>query len=50
MIGKVIDLLNSDEFYGVSNRVEIAKGKHSTIVTWTGLYKNLKRRVKWLKK
>jgi len=40
MIRDIVDLLNSDHFYGVSDRVEIAKGKFKIPLTWKeGLYK-----------
>ncbi len=48
MIREIIDLLNTNHFYGVSERIEIAKGKHEMPLTWKeGLYK-IKRL--WLKK
>lgn len=40
MIKDIIDLLNTNHFYGVSDRVEIAKGKYELPVTWkSGIYK-----------
>ena len=40
MIRDIIDLLNTNHFYGVSERVEIAKGKWEIPVTWKqGMYK-----------
>ena len=40
MIKDIIDLLNTNHFYGVSNRVEIAKGKWEMPITLKGgLYK-----------
>jgi hypothetical protein len=40
MIKDIIDLLNTNHFYGVSDRVEIAKGKYEIPVTWkSGIYK-----------
>ncbi len=48
MIKGLIELLNSSEYYGVSERVEIAKGKYEMPTTWrVGLYK-IKRL--WLKR
>lgn len=44
MIGKVIELLHSDEWHGVSENVEIAKGKYERITTWKGLWRYIKRR------
>ncbi len=43
MIGKVIELLHSDEWHGVSENVEIAKGKHERVTTWKGFWTTLKR-------
>lgn len=43
MIREIIDLLNTDHFYAVSDRVEIAKGKHEIPITWKmGMYKILR--------
>lgn len=40
MIRDIIDLLNTNHFYGVSERVEIAKGKYEIPITWKqGIYK-----------
>jgi len=40
MIREIIDLLKTDHFYGVSDRIEIAKGKYEIPLTWKdGLYK-----------
>jgi hypothetical protein len=40
MIKDIIDLLNTNHFYGVSERVEIAKGKWEMPITLKGgLYK-----------
>jgi hypothetical protein len=48
MIREIIDLLNTNHFYGVSERIEIAKGKYEMPLTWKeGLYK-IKRL--WLRK
>lgn len=48
MIHKIIDLLQSNDFYNVSERVEIAKGKHEMITS----FKDAKRKIKrqWLLK
>lgn len=43
MITKVLDLLIEDEYYGVSDRVEIAKGKHRTLRSWKQFVKQFKR-------
>ncbi len=46
MIHKIINLLQKNEFYNVSDRVEIAKGKHEIITTFKGARRKIKR--KWL--
>lgn len=43
MIKEVIDLLNSGDFYNVSEEVEIAKGKHELVTTWKGAFIKIKR-------
>lgn len=48
MITKVLDLLIEDEYYGVSHRVETAKGKHKRIRNWKQLVYQIKR--SWRKK
>lgn len=48
MIREIIDLLNTDHFYGVSDRVEIAKGQYEIPLTWKdGFYKIYRL---WLKR
>jgi hypothetical protein len=44
MITKIIDLLKEDKFYGVSERVDIAKGKYKIPYNWKAL-RNLLRRL-----
>ena len=49
MIKVLIELLNSSDYYGVSERVEIAKGKyqmHKEVVTWKIVWNKIKNR--WL--
>tara|TARA_R110000850_G_scaffold131774_1_gene252697 strand:- start:179 stop:331 length:153 start_codon:yes stop_codon:yes gene_type:complete len=46
MIPKIIDLLQSNDFHGVSENVEIAKGKHELVKTFNGAKLKLKRQ--WL--
>lgn len=48
MIGKIIDILQSDDFYGGGEHIEIAKGKHEYVTTWKGLVRKIKR--VWRKK
>ena len=43
MIKQIIDLLSFDNFYNVSEEVEIAKGKYKMQTTWIGGFKQLKR-------
>lgn len=43
MIKDIIDLLGSNEYYGVSERVEIAKGKYSIAYTFKDGLKKIKR-------
>lgn len=49
MIKGLIELLNTSEYYGVSERVEIAKGKHQIPLTWKDGWKKIIR-IKWLKR
>jgi hypothetical protein len=48
MIKGIIDLLNTDHFYGASERIEIAKGKYQMPVTWKEGFYKIKRL--WLKR
>jgi len=43
---ELIDLLNSNEFYGVSKRVDIAKGLYKIPYSWKQLWKTIKRVLK----
>ncbi len=45
MIKNILDLLNSDNWYGISENVEIAKGKYSGIKD----FKQMKEQIKRLK-
>jgi hypothetical protein len=45
MIKDIIELLNTNEYYGVSERVDIAKGKYETPFTWKDTWKHIKRRL-----
>lgn len=49
MIENIIELLNQDEFKNVSDRVEIAKGKHQIPNTWKDVWYKIKRH-SWLTK
>jgi hypothetical protein len=43
MITNIIDLLREDKFYGVSKRVDIAKGKYKIPYNWKSLWNLLRR-------
>ena len=45
MIKDIIELLNTNEYYGVSERVDIAKGKYQTPFTWKDTWKHIKRKL-----
>lgn len=40
---ELLDLLHSNEFLGVSNTVDIAKGKHELVTNWHDAKIKLKR-------
>jgi len=43
MVKQIIELLNIDDWYGVSEEVDIAKGKYKAIGTVEDMKKQLKR-------
>jgi len=43
MITEIIRLSQSNKWCGVSENVEIAKGKYKKVYTWTQLFKLMKR-------
>jgi hypothetical protein len=43
MIKGIIELLNTGNHYGVSERIDIAKGKYQMPTTWKDLWKYIKR-------
>ena len=45
MIKDIIELLNTDEYNGVSERVDIAKGKYQIPTTWKDTWKYIKRKL-----
>ena len=47
MIKGIIELLNTGDHYGISERIDIAKGKYALPFTWKEGIKNIKRRI-WL--
>ena len=46
MISLIIKLAQSQEWYGVSQNVEIAKGKNQYKQTWKQTTKHIKRKIK----
>jgi hypothetical protein len=46
MIKEIIELLNSSKHYGVSERVEIAKGKYELPNGWKHSFEKIKRHSK----
>lgn len=49
MIKQIIDMLNALEHYGVSETVEIAKGKYELPTTIKKGWNQIKRNYKWQK-
>lgn len=47
MIGLIIKMLQTNDFHGVSEEVEIAKGKYQFVRSWKQVFRNYKR---WLKR
>jgi len=47
-VSYLVEVLQSDDWYGVSESVEIAKGKHALPRNWSEGFKLIKR--EWLKK
>lgn len=43
MISQVLNILAADDFYGVSDNIEISKGKYEIIHTWKDVWYKLKR-------
>jgi hypothetical protein len=50
MIELIIELLKSNDFYGVSEIVDVAKGKHELTGSIKKIYKQEIRKAKWQKK
>lgn len=50
MIKVIIEMLNEDEYCGISENVDIAKGKYQIPVTWKDTWKNIKRRLWQIRK
>ena len=49
-LGIVLELLAEDEYYGISEEIEIAKGKNEFPFTWKKVFKKIKRQYKWQSK
>jgi hypothetical protein len=45
MIKNIIDLLQTNTFYGHTETINIAKGKYAIPYTWKDLINNIKRRL-----
>jgi hypothetical protein len=46
MVKDIVDLLRTSEFYGVSENVEIAKGKYELPTSWKDAWYKIKRHTK----
>ena len=49
MMKGLIEMLNSSDYYGVSERVEIAKGKYKVPINWKDAWRKIIREL-WLKR
>lgn len=49
MIKNILDLLALQEHYGISENIEIAKGKNEIPKTFKEGFKQIKRELKWRK-
>ena len=47
MITILLDMLASNEFYGVSENIEIAKGKNKLPTSFKYAWRQRKRKIKW---
>jgi hypothetical protein len=47
MIKNIIELLKTDNFYNISEEIEIAKGKYKAPESVKEGIKNVKRRLQW---
>jgi len=48
MLKNLITLLQLHEHYGISENIEIAKGKNEMITSFKKFKRQLKREIKWL--
>ena len=46
MIKNIIDLLGKDNFYGISETIEIAKGRNKKPNSWKDVWNKIKRHAK----
>ena len=46
MIKDIVDLLNTDDYYGVSENIDIAKGKYALPHSWGDAFNKIKRHSK----
>ena len=46
MIKDIVDLLNTDDYYGVSENIDIAKGKYALPHNWKDAFSKIKRHSK----
>lgn len=47
MLKNIIQLLQLHEHYGISENIEIAKGKNEILTSFKKGFKQLKRNIKW---
>jgi hypothetical protein len=50
MIAELIEILHSNEFYGLSENMEIVKGKNEKVRSWKDFKRKIKRKWQSLKK
>jgi len=43
MISQLLNILATNEFYGISENIEIAKGKYEVVHTWKDVWYKIKR-------
>jgi hypothetical protein len=50
MISEIIQIVQSDKWYNVSQRIEFAKGDNKYMTKWSQVWNEIKRILKWRKK
>ena len=50
MIGIIVELLNMDDYYGVSESIDIAKGKYKVPMTFKDARDKINRQKAWRRK